>query len=292
MVKSMNTFIKDIKQSIYSPKFLIGALLVFMLCLLSDAPSVSARVPLSVLDEIVKMRRTVWLEKGVRFSAASVFFGFDNSIWYSIILPVIAAFPVIYNFSDEWFSDNYIMTLSRSGHKEYTLGKILSAFVTGFITTICGLLLFAATIYLIFPSLNEYTDGDSLYLSSAYSKPLAAILAKLLNNALISGFYAVFAILICLVIRDKFFTLSILMVINYFSMKLEIKFLNSEAFMKNESIRWLRIFFPNSQKDIYYFFPDYLNISFYYYIPIIAFVSLIIGILSFYFIKRRYRYGS
>ena len=284
--------LSDIKKNIYSPKFLISIFLVFLLCLLSDAPSVSARVPLSVLDEIVKMRREIWLEKGVRFSAPSVFFGFDYSIWYSVILPVIASFPVIYNFSDEWFGDNYIMTLSRSGYKKYTIGKFLSAFITGFMTAILGLLLFGITVSLIFPSVNEFANAEQLYLNGAYAEPAKAIAAKVINNSLICGFYAVFAIFLCLIIKDKFFSLSVLMVINYFSMKLEIKFLNSEAFLNNEEIRWLRIFFPNCQKEIYYFFPDYLNISFCYYIPIVVLLCLGISAISFYIIKRRYRYGS
>ena len=284
--------LSDIKKNIYSPKFLISIFLVFLLCLLSDAPSVSARVPLSVLDEIVKMRREIWLEKGIRFSAPSVFFGFDYSIWYSVILPVIAAFPVIYNFSDEWFGDNYIMTLSRSGYKKYTIGKFLSAFITGFMTSILGLLLFGITVSLIFPSVNEFANAEQLYLNGAYAEPAKAIAAKVINNSLICGFYAVFAIFLCLIIKDKFFSLSVLMVINYFSMKLEIKFMNSEAFLNNEEIRWLRIFFPNCQKDMYYFFPDYFDISFYYYIPIVVSLCFGISAISFYIIKRRYRYGS
>lgn len=284
--------LSDIKKNIYSPKFLISIFLVFLLCLLSDAPSVSARVPLSVLDEIVKMRREIWLEKGIRFSAPSVFFGFDYSIWYSVILPVIAAFPVIYNFSDEWFGDNYIMTLSRSGYKKYTIGKFLSAFITGFMTAILGLLLFGITVSLIFPSVNEFANAEQLYLNGAYAEPAKAIAAKVINNSLICGFYAVSAIFLCLIIKDKFFSLSVLMVINYFSMKLEIKFMNSEAFLNNEEIRWLRIFFPNCQKDMYYFFPDYFNISFCYYIPIVVLLCLGISVISFYLIKRRYRYGS
>lgn len=284
--------LSDIKKNIYSPKFLISIFLVFLLCLLSDAPSVSARVPLSVLDEIVKMRREIWLEKGIRFSAPSVFFGFDYSIWYSVILPVIAAFPVIYNFSDEWFGDNYIMTLSRSGYKKYTIGKFLSAFITGFMTSILGLLLFGITVSLIFPSVNEFANAEQLYLNGAYAEPAKAIAAKVINNSLICGFYAVFAIFQCLIIKDKFFSLSVLMVINYFSMKLEIKFMNSEAFLNNEETRWLRIFFPNCQKDMYYFFPDYFDISFYYYIPIVVSLCFGISAISFYIIKRRYRYGS
>ena len=284
--------LSDIKKNIYSPKFLISIFLVFLLYLLSDAPSVSARVPLSVLDEIVKMRREIWLEKGIRFSAPSVFFGFDYSIWYSVILPVIAAFPVIYNFSDEWFGDNYIMMLSRSGYKKYTIGKFLSAFITGFMTAILGLLLFGITVSLIFPSVNEFANAEQLYLNGAYAEPAKAIAAKVINNSLICGFYAVFAIFLCLIIKDKFFSLSVLMVINYFSMKLEIKFMNSEAFLNNEEIRWLRIFFPNCQKDMYYFFPDYFDISFCYYIPIVVLLCLGISVISFYLIKRRYRYGS
>ena len=288
----MNALIKDVKQNIFSPKFIIGALLIFLLCLMSDAPAVSARVPLSVFDEITKMRYDVWLDKGIQFSSLSVFFGFDNSVWYSIVFPVIAAFPVIYNFSDEWFGDNYIMSLSRCGYKKYTIGKFVSAFITGMMTAVCGLLLFGLTVFAVFPSSSEFGGAQQLFLSGVYSEPLNAVIAKALNSALVCGACAVLSLFLCLVIRDKFFTLGILMAAFYFSDKLNTKFINSDLFINNEDIRWLCILFPSRQKDIYDLFPDYLGISFYYYVIAVALIAAVLGIVSYHLIKRRYRYGS
>ena len=76
----MNAFWVDLKKNILSPNFIISVLLMALLCLLADAPTVSAREPLSILDEIVKMRKEIWLEKGSEFSSISVLYHFDNSI--------------------------------------------------------------------------------------------------------------------------------------------------------------------------------------------------------------------
>ena len=61
----MKAFWVDLKKNILSPNFIISVLLMALLCLLADAPTVSAREPLSILDEIVKMRKEIWLEKGM-----------------------------------------------------------------------------------------------------------------------------------------------------------------------------------------------------------------------------------
>lgn len=287
----MNVFWVDLKKSVLSPKFVLSVLLMLLLCLLADAPIVSAREQLSILDEIIKHKSEVWIDTGVYFSSPAIFFRFDQSIWYSIILPVIASFSVIYNFFDEWCGDNYILTLSRCGYIKYSLGKLLSAFFTGALTALFGLFLFGFITAAVFPSLKIYTNSEEIYFDASYFNPLSAIIAKVINNVLLCGFYAVLSILLCLIIKDKFFTLCSLMVINYFSMKLEDKFENSKYFLK-ENNRVLKILFPDCQNELYSLFPNYCGISFYWYVPIIIFSCLAITFISYCIIKRRYKYAS
>ncbi len=287
----MNAFFVDLKKNIISPKFCISILLMVLLCLLADAPSVSAREPLSIFDEIIKMRKDVWLDKGIDFSAPAVFYRFDNSLWYDIVLPIIAAFPVVYHFHDEWFGESYIMTLSRCGYKKYAFSKLSAAFVSGFMTAIIGIAVFGVTIFCIFPSVNNFTDAGDWYYGGIYASSMHAIFAKGLNHALVCGMYALSSIFICLLLKDKFFTLSIFMVLNFFSMKLEIKFTNSVLFT-NERYRVLRVLFPGSQTEIHSIFPSELHISFYWYIMSIIVVCVVMSIISYRIIKRRYKYAS
>ncbi|MCM1228255.1 MAG: hypothetical protein NC320_12705 [Clostridium sp.] len=287
----MNAFLVDLRKNVVSPKFLISVLLMTMLCLMADAPQVSAREPLSVFDEIVKMRKEIWLDKGIDFSSASIFYQFDNSLWYSIVLPIIAAFPIVYNFSDEWFGDNYIMTLSRCGYKKYTFSKLSVAFITGFLVAVVGIAVFGIIVTFIFPSANDFIDGGSWNYDYAYTSPLYAMTAKVFNNAIVCGTYAFMAIFICLILKDKFFTLSIFMVINYFSMKLNIKFSNSVS-LSNSKSRAIKALFPDDQINIYSIFPNELHISFYWYAAIILVIYLIITTVSFFLIKRRYTHAS
>lgn len=286
----MNSILVDLRKNIISPNFVLSVLLMMLLCLLSDAPTVSAREPLSVLDEIVKMRKEIWIEEGVRFSAQAIVYNFNNSIWYSVVLPIIASFPVLYNFSDEWFGDNYIMTLSRCGYGKFTISKLLSAFITGIMTTFIGIAIFGIIVSLIFPQADNLNEKSMIF-DSAYLSYKSALTAKIINNSIVCGIYASLSIFVCLVLKDKFFTLSVFMVLNYFSMKLNNKFTLSVS-MAEESNRAKKAFFPDEQVNIYSIFPNYLHISFYWYVVCILVIFIIISLLSYVMIRRRYKYAS
>lgn len=287
----MNAFWVDLKKNILSPNFIISVLLMALLCLLADAPTVSAREPLSILDEIVKMRKEIWLEKGSEFSSISILYHFDNSIWFNIILPIIAAFTVVYHFSDEWFGDNYILTLYRSGYKKYTFAKFSSAFITGFLVALTGIFLFGLVVFGIFPSLREFGDGTDWYFDSAYQTGGSALIAKILNHSFVCGEYAFLSLFVCLILKDKFFTLSIFMVVNYFCVKLDVKFMNTVSLTDSKN-RALRGLFPNNQTELYTILPSELHISFYWYIGVMFLLFAIITLISFFLIRRRYKYAS
>jgi len=272
-------FLVDLRKNILSPKFLFSSVLFTLLCLLADAPSVTAREPFSVLDEIVKNRKAVWISKGDAFSAVNVFLGFDNSLWYIVVLPVIAAFPIVYNFSDEWFSDSYIMSLSRCGYKKYILSKLAAAFFTGVAAVLLGILMFGIVVFNVFPSAEEAGGGSIDY---------KFIVSKVVNNAVVCGFYALLSVFFCLLLRDKFLTLSIFLVINYFSMKLDTRYYNSTD-MSIEKNRVKRIFFPDCQTQLYDLIPNNMHISFYWYLPAISALSFLICGLCFFMVKRRYK---
>lgn len=287
----MNIFIVDLKKYLVSSKFLTGVLMMVLLCLLADAPSVTAREPLSVLDEIVKMRREIWLDKGIVFCSEQIWYNFDNSLWYNIVLPIIAAFPIVYSFSDEWFGDNYIMTLSRCGYGKYTVSKCASAFVTGAFTAFCAVALFGIITAAVFPSVSDYGEGSVWNYNSSYNSPISAMLAKMVNHTLVCGMYACSAILMCLILKDKFFTLSIFMVINYFSVKLEIEYQLSQD-LTIEKNRALRALFPSCQTELHSIIPDNMHISFYWYALFALFFCIVIGAISYFIIRRRYKYAS
>lgn len=285
----MKVLFTDIKKSIISPKFLFGVILILLLCLLSDAPSVSSRNPMSVLDEIVRMRRSVWLEKGSAFCNLNIIYNFNSSVWYPIVLPVITAFPAVYSFCDEWFSDNYFMTLSRCGYKKYAFSKTVSSFFSGVCIFLGGLLLFSLIAYAIFPQQNEYRNVD-LYFGN-YRTFGESLVIKIINNSVLCGLYSVISMTICLILRDKFFTLSFLMVIQYFSTKLDIKFQTYQMEHNNPNMMKYRILFPDQHDNLYSLLPSY-GISFYWYLYFALAVMFIIMLCIYFIIRRRYKNAS
>ena len=183
------------------------------------------------------------------------------------------------------------MTLSRCGYKKYTFAKFSSAFITGFLVAAIGIATFNIIVYKIFASLSEFGEGASWYYDSTYKSAGYAVAAKVINNSLVCGMYAIIALIICLIIKDKFFTLSIFMVINYFSTKLDVKYMNSVPLTDSKN-RALRALFPNNQTLIYSIFPNELNISFYWYLVFVFVMYVVITIISYLLIKRRYKCAS
>lgn len=291
MYNFMKIFNVDLKKNILSPKFLAGVFLIFFLCLLSDAPIISSRNPLSVFDEIIKYRYEYWLKNGAQFCNLSIIYNFDNSLWYSIVLPVIATFPIICNLNDELTSNNYMMVLSRCGYTKYIFSKILSAFATGVFVIIIGLSIYSTVILITFPSINEYTDKSQLFFCEEYSNIFQALYFKVLNNSLLCGEYGAFSIFLYLLLSDNFYTMIVMLLINYFSMKIEAKFINNtELFLENSNYKF-QVLFPNAQTNMYIYIPSYYNISFYWYIVITSTFIVIFSLLSFYLLRRIYKNG-
>lgn len=285
----MKVLFIDIKKSIISPKFLFGVILILLLCLLSDAPSVSSRNPMSVLDEIVRMRRSVWLEKGSGFCNLNIIYNFNRSVWYPIVLPVIAAFPAVYSFCDEWFGENYFMTLSRCGYKKYAFSKTVSSFFSGFCMFLGGLLLFSLISFVIFPQQSEYKNMNLHF--ENYRTFEEIIVSKIINNAVLCGLYSVVSMMICLILRDKFFTLSLLMVIQYFSTKLDVKFQNYQMEHNTPHMLKYRILFPDQHGNLYSLLPSY-GIPFYWYLCFVLVVMICVMYCIYFIIRRRYKNAS
>lgn len=285
----MKTLFTDIRKNIIAPKFIFGVVLILLLCLLSDAPTVSARNPMSVFDEIVRMRRSLWIDNGSNFCNLNIIYNFNNSTWYPIILPVVSSFPAVYSFYDEWFSDNYFMTLPRYGYKKYAFSKTISSFISGVCVFLGGLLLFSLVVTIVFPHQNEYENVNFYYLQS-YKTFGGIITAKIINNCVLCGLYSVISMIICLIVKEKFFTLSFIMVIQYFSWQIHVKF-SHYFFEHNLDMLKYDIFFPDQHDNLYNLMPNY-NISFWWYICY-AFVVVVLIMLCIYFIiRRRYRNAS
>ena len=81
------------------------------------------------------------------------------------------------------------------------------------------------------------------------------------------------------------------MVINYFSKKLEIKYMLTKD-MSVEKNRALRALFPSCQTSLHYEIPNNIHISFYWYALFTAVFCTIIGVLSYFIIRRRYKYAA
>ncbi len=208
-----------------SGKFWVAMCVMVLLCACSRFQGDPARGDLTVLQVFFIYSRSELLELGETACACQVFMGFRDMEWFMVALPVIASFPVLYDFAEEWSGGNYYQVISRSSRSRYAAGKLWKAASRGFGAVVSGIFLYGILVFLRFPSLGEYqlTPEESMTVM-AYGMSGAARLFCFLKAALHTGWLAAIAAVFCsllvIVLRDRFLSVTFPILLEYFSIKL------------------------------------------------------------------------
>ena len=183
----------------------MSACIVAVLCFFSHEPSFTAE-PSTLLEltiDKIKVGSTV-------YSYQDVIGWFDNSMWFYVILPVILSLPAVSDLSAEWFSSGYYFNIHRQSVFGYAAAKSLAYSLCSVICFLAGVMVFIVSALLVFPSADAetisllYPDGFWLH-----------ILSRLLNSLALAATYPLICILAVILIKEKFLSLSIPMLINY-----------------------------------------------------------------------------
>lgn len=135
---------------------------------------------------------------------------FDNSYWFYIILPVILSVSAVSDLSEEWFGGGYYLNIHRQNIPRYTISKAGAYSLNSVICFIFGFVLFMLPVMIVFPS----ESAESL--NSVYPEGFwLHILSRLSNSAALAAVYPLFCVAAVIIIRDKFLSLSLPMLLNY-----------------------------------------------------------------------------
>ncbi len=144
---------------------------------------------------------------------------YGSSEWYAVGMSVLTAVPALYTYIKS-LEKVQIFTLVRTNFSAYSVGIILSSFVTGFIITLSGTMLFFGAVYLIFPSLESFSDPMLLLIYSENAAQRFGVLTeRVINHAFVGGLMPVFAITLYRYIRSDFLAATIPMMLMYVSTK-------------------------------------------------------------------------
>lgn len=152
----------------------------------------------------------------IAFCANTLFQNYDSFEWFSVILPVITAFPFYKVYITQTTAVRY-QYWSRLSVAEYTFTQFLGGFVSGFSVALCGLIFYGGLVFLLFPDMSAYEEEVMAYIVL----PSEKIIGKMLNCCLASGVFPILSIVLHRFVRDDFLAMTIPMMFQYLSIKID-----------------------------------------------------------------------
>lgn len=265
--------LSDIKR-LFNRNAVFSIALVVILCFSSKVLTSDPNPP-SFFELLYKRV----FKKGESLNYFSLLDQYDNNYWFYIVLPVILSFPAARHFYNEWFEGGYYFTISRCGMKKYIFSKSISWAIVSAALFLIGIIVFALFLLFFFPN---FSDTAELFPNGA----ARYFMIKISNAVFVAAAYPMFSILVLILIKEKFLSLSIPMIIQYLSARI-----GGDLFMKsfvenNLFDQKLAMLLPYYQTKQYLYFEDLFDapISVWYALFVIQYFCMI---AVFYLLTKR-----
>lgn len=187
--------------------------------------------------------------------------------WFEVAAPVITAFPALAVFAQNYDSVKRSV-LIRMNRNTYCGGLFASAYFSGVIISLVGILIYILFIVLNFPPLSAFPNDmeliSSVYGETAFQR-LIPLLKTVLVTCLVSGIFPTITIVLYQLVRDNFLSITIPMMIMYVSMKGSIAY-GKWLWLDDNSTKWIfkfiYILFPSNCMQQDDFWDNSLGLSF------------------------------
>lgn len=225
----------DLRRNIISIPFLCSVFLMVLMFLLGPCPLSMGGNPnsLTVISAIFRGRQ-LWESSG-EYSAQMIFNCFMGYRWFTIILPLIVSLPGIVSFCDEYASGYKRFYMIRMSKKSYAISKAVSSWVTGILIAILSVMFFALLVHIIFPDVSRYPGffddincyGSFYRMANMYIGDSATVkgrvwiaLVETSCLAITCGLYSILSLCIAVLVKNKFLSLCIPVIVFYFGEKI------------------------------------------------------------------------
>lgn len=280
-----------------SGKFWLAVGMTVLLCASSRFQGDSGSTELTVLLAYFTYSKAELLKLGESACAYQTFVGFRDMEWFVVALPLISAFPTIYDFAEQWFGGSYYQLISRKSRLRYAIENLAKSALYGFCAMTIGILVYAALISVKFPPFSAYqlNPEESMIAMSYGATALdrwSYFLKAVFHTGLLAAVSAMFCTILVIVLKDRFLAVGLPVLAEYFSIKLSGMYMNhlynkygfSEIPVRE---RMIELLMPSSHLYYSHSFQRTYGMSYGYYLILMGVVILCIFIVFWRLIERR-----
>lgn len=156
-----------------------------------------------------------------KLNAWNVFCSAGCGTWFAMFTPILSAFPFVPTIINNRITQSARFTISRIGKRRYQVGNICTTFLCGGLGVALGYALFGIVVWLLFPSINAYSEQEvAIFLESlTWEKPawyadafakqqyLLPIIVQLGQMFLYSGCNSLLALLFSAFVKNPYIVL-------------------------------------------------------------------------------------
>ncbi|UUX33610.1 hypothetical protein [Fundicoccus culcitae] len=188
------------------------------------------------------------------------------SLFPTQLILIVASFPVVSSFVEDW-EFRYLYNIAmRSGTKEYSIIRLFFAFITSFGITFIGCMIFFGIAFIYYPLLNEGHPIEYQvyppYSELAYTSfPASYTIARIIIYSLSAGFWTIVGLFVSTLIPNKFVAYVSPFIVNYF---VSFSSFLLPRMLQEDVVSRSRVVFPDSG-----FWPHFVYFIVYYIILIL-----------------------
>ena len=270
------------KEYLSSPLCYMSVVLFVLLCAFGNSADVGGS-NYSVLELITDRELYRQACTFMQCSSYILTLRYDAMPWFSVVVPVITAFPALMIYEQ---NSGGICTsiLSRIKKQNYCGSLFITAFLSGFLIAMLGIVLYAVLMLFYFPSITAFDDEILLsFYGSTMLERFVPLLKKGINCCFVCGVFPVLTVSIYNIVHDRFLAMTFPMMLQYISLKCSILYaswLYSDP--SRASDRLLNLFhllFPSNCMSHYSFWENNLQLPFLCFFIIIGALLVVLYII-------------
>lgn len=142
----------ELKKSICSPLFVL-AVLAYLLLLLCTKATVGTENDENLFQMLLHSHDPQWLESH-SYAWIKIWSRVIHGNYHCLFLPMLAAFPSVFPFCDEYNSGCFRFSVTRSTRCKWIHAKCVATVITGWLVVLLSVGFVAVVCFVAFPSVN------------------------------------------------------------------------------------------------------------------------------------------